>query len=564
MKYGTDRPRKTKGWRSRLRSRLVLWIVLASASMVLGYSALFLRLMAQEGQSHSWATAIYWTITTMSTLGYGDVTFASDAGRLFSMGVLASGVLLILVILPFSFVQFVVVPWMDQLADARAPRRVAAGLREHIILAGLDAVNQTLIARAKRSNTPTIVLVDDPTEVSRMQDEGYHVMVGPLDSPATYRKAGVDRAVMVVSTLADTTNTNVAFTVRQVDKDVPIAVTADKEASVDVLELAGANHVLQLGATLGRELAGRILGTTGRAHVIGGFGQTLIAEVAVRGTPLAGLTLEAAQEQLKGALRILAVMRRGVLRPLAPQACVGEMTILIIAGSRQDLDAYDAQFRDPQQPESPALILGGGRVGRAAGETFEKTAVPYTIVEQVPDRVSQRLNLVVGDAADLAVLESAGLQQASAALITTHDDDLNIYLTIYCRRLRPDLQIVARASYERNVATLYRAGADGVLSYATIGATALWNELGRTQRVVIAEGNELFQVPLPPSLAGAAIRDRTVNDATGCHIVGVVDAAGALLPDSERLPTRQDVNLLLLGDRHAERAFRSKYLRRRR
>ena len=48
-------------------------------------------------------------------------------------------------------------------------------------------------------------------------------------------------------------------------------------------------------------------------------------------------------------------------------------------------------------------------------------------------------------------------------VITTHDDDVNVYLAIYCRRLRPDIAIVARANLDRNVSTLYRAGADAVL-----------------------------------------------------------------------------------------------------
>ena len=134
---------------------------------------------------------------------------ASSAGRLFSMLVLASGILLILVLLPFLFVQFIVRPWMEQLERARAPRSVPEHLRGHLILVGFDAVTQTLIARAKRARTPAVVLVEDPAEASRLHDEGYQAMVGPLDSPATYRKAGVERAVMVVSTQADTTNTNV-------------------------------------------------------------------------------------------------------------------------------------------------------------------------------------------------------------------------------------------------------------------------------------------------------------------------------------------------------------------
>ena len=58
---------------------------------------------------------------------------------------------------------------------------------------------------------------------------------------------------------------------------------------------------------------------------------------------------------------------------------------------------------------------------------------------------------IQGDAADLEVLERAGIARAPAAVITTHDDDTNVFLTLYCRRLRPEMQIVSRATYEKNV-----------------------------------------------------------------------------------------------------------------
>src|SRR5699024_11482794 len=67
------------------RSRAGAVILAVGALMVALYSVVFTLLMAQEGGGHSWATAVYWTITTMSTLGYGDITFDSDAGRLFSL-----------------------------------------------------------------------------------------------------------------------------------------------------------------------------------------------------------------------------------------------------------------------------------------------------------------------------------------------------------------------------------------------------------------------------------------------------------------------------------------------
>src|SRR5699024_6995096 len=128
-------------------------------------------------------------------------------------------------------------------------------------------------------------------------------------------------------------------------------------------------------------------------------------------------------------VQILAMMRHGRLRPLLPGTTITEATILILAGTAEGLEAYDAQFQDPTAREAPVLILGGGRVGRSAAEAFARASVPCTIVEQVPGRAPSSMSVVEGDAADLEVLQAAGLQDASAALVTTHDDDLNIYLT---------------------------------------------------------------------------------------------------------------------------------------
>ncbi|WP_422116716.1 potassium channel family protein [Brachybacterium sp. UNK5269] len=551
------------------RSRSGMVIGAFGLAMVLVYSSLFMLLMAHEDGDHSWVSAVYWTITTMSTLGYGDITFSTDLGRLFSLWVLLSGVVYMLVLLPFFVIQYVVTPWLDRRRAARTPRRVPQQLRDHVLLVGSDAVTQAFAARAERSRVPAVVVLEDAALAGELHDQGRQVVVGPLDSAATYRNAGAERARMVVSTLSDTANTNVAFTVRQACAEVPIAVTASKPASVDVLSLAGAGHVLELGAVLGREMASRVLGSTGRVHRIGSFGQTVIAEASARGTPLVGTALEEATAALPSGVRILAILRTGRLRPMTPELRITESTVLVLAGRSDALAEYDRRFQAPGTLEEPVVVLGGGRVGRAASRALSEQGVPNTIVELLPGRVEHSYSVlegtasyvvVQGDAADQRILRRAGLENASAVLVTPRDDDLNVYLTLFCRRLRPELQIVARATYERNVATLYRAGADGVLSYATIGATDLWNHAGLSHRVLVAEGNELFLVPRPASLVRRALRDEEVHRRTGCHIVAVASADGTLVEDAESIPSAADT-LLLLGDRHAERRFRETYLR---
>lgn len=90
--------------RKNLKSLRNLLLILLGLIVV--YSVLFHILMDLEGQRHSWMTGLYWTLTVMTTLGFGDITFQSDPGRFFSVVVLTSGVAFMLVLLPFTFIEF--------------------------------------------------------------------------------------------------------------------------------------------------------------------------------------------------------------------------------------------------------------------------------------------------------------------------------------------------------------------------------------------------------------------------------------------------------------------------
>ena len=69
---------------------------------VISSNLLFHLFMAREGREFSLITGLYWTLTVMSTLGLGDITFTSDAGRVFTMGVLISGVVFLLASSPIG------------------------------------------------------------------------------------------------------------------------------------------------------------------------------------------------------------------------------------------------------------------------------------------------------------------------------------------------------------------------------------------------------------------------------------------------------------------------------
>ena len=536
--------------------RTFVWMCVALLVMIGVYSALFHEIMEYEGQRYSWPTAVYWTIVTMSTLGFGDITFTSDLGRLFSVVVLVTGATFILVLIPFAFIQFVFLPWMEVRAAARAPRKVAEDVQGHIVLTDLDAVSSALVERAERADVPYVLLAADLPEALRLVDEGRSVMIGDLDDPDTYRRARVDRAALVVATRSDTSNTNVAFTVREISPTVPVAATASSGASVDILELAGCDQVLHLGQLLGEAMSRRVLGNDHRAHAIGSFDELVVAEATAAGTPFVGRTLVEIDLRGRFGVSVAGFLRRGELELASPERIVEPDDVMVLIGSFEQLESYDSEIGTPSVPDAGVVIIGGGRVGRAAAARLEAAGLSCRIVEQKEELIPPADDRYVqGDAAELEILEEAGLTSASAVLITTHDDDINIYLTIYCRRLRPELQIIPRANLERNVATLHRAGADSVLSYASIGATTIWNAMSRNDTVVLAEGLEVFRVPCPPSLAGTTLAEAEMRSRTGCSVVAV-STSGAMVtnPDPHRpLPAADE--LVLIGDSAAQSAF---------
>ncbi|MCD9624032.1 potassium channel family protein [Rhabdothermincola salaria] len=538
--------------RRNLRVLGVLLVVFVI--IVVLFSAVFHEIMEYEGQTHSWATAVYWTVVTMSTLGFGDITFESDVGRVFSVVVLLSGSVFILVLLPFSFIQFIFVPWMEARQRARAPRQLPRSTSGHVLLTGVGPIEESLVRRLDQAGIPYAAMIDDVDRALRLYDEGFRVMVGALDDPASFRAARVDQAALVVATEGDTTNTNVAFTVQEITHDVPIVATANRHASVDILEMAGCTEVLELGVMLGTALARRVLTPGGRSVVIGEFGDLLIAEAATPRTLVGSTLLESNIRPLTG-LTVAGVWDRGELAVARPNAVFEVHDAIVLAGNRAQLDRWDEHFGESDILDAPVVIIGGGRVGRAAGATLAAAGIPHRIVEQLPERVRDPSVYVVGDAADLTVLEEAGIHQSRAAIITTHDDDVNVYLTIYCRKLRPEMQIISRARLDRNVSTLHRAGADSVLSYASTGANAIWNVLTPDNTLQLADGLDVFRVPVPRRLMARTISEARVRERSGCTVVAVAVTAGHFEPAQPDTVMVEGCDLLLIGDEESEARF---------
>ena len=116
--------------------------------VILLFSGIFRVLMERlEGETYSWVTAIYWTLVTMTTLGYGELTFSSGGGQLFSIVVVLSGGVVLLVVLPFAFIRFFYAPWLEAQLRLQAPRSLPNSTQGHVIISRHDEIAAALIQR---------------------------------------------------------------------------------------------------------------------------------------------------------------------------------------------------------------------------------------------------------------------------------------------------------------------------------------------------------------------------------------------------------------------------------
>lgn len=543
-----------KGAKKNL-SRLFKFFLILIGLITLYTVTFHLLMVYVEQQEHSWVAGLYWTLTTMTTLGYGDIVFASDAGRIFSAIVLVSGVLFLLVMLPFTFIQFFYAPWLEAYNKTKAPIELPDNVEKHVLITHFDPVTRTLISKLKNYHHTYYILVNDIQIALDLFDKGYNVVLGELDDPETYRKIRLEKAAMLVATGNDMTNTNVSFTAREVSDSIPIVTMASFPESVDILNLAGSSQVLQLAQMLGQSLARRTLGGSARVHVIGRFDQLVVGEAPAIGTPLVGKSLAESKLREKIGVNVVGVWERGVFSAAQPFTVINERTVLVLAGSVDQLRSYDEYFGIYHSEDKPVIIIGGGRVGVATAKSLSDRQMDYVILDKDSSRIRDKKHYMHGDAADFNTLKKAGIDEAHTVIITTNKDDVNIYLTLYCRKLRPDIQITARATEERNVSSLHRAGADFVMSYATMGANAIFNLLERSEVLMLAEGLNVFRVDTPKVFMGKKIRDSNIREKTGCSIIALKrDGDMIANPDPDTIITEK-CELVLIGDYDSEEKF---------
>ena len=243
----------------RLRDRLlppVIVVVLITLTGTSGYYWL------GREQGANVLDALFMTVITITTIGYGEVIRLDDTGRLFTIFIAITGIGSLFYSLTVIMDYLVMIRIADPLGTKKMQRQIDQ-LKGHIIIAGLGRVGRQAALELLNSAVPC-VLIDPRAEAqSYAAQHGYLMIQGDASDDSILEKAGIRRAKgLIVTSGDDASNIYIVLSARVLNPGLFIVSRAVDETSVPKLTRAGANRAISPYAIGGRRLAHLILSPT--------------------------------------------------------------------------------------------------------------------------------------------------------------------------------------------------------------------------------------------------------------------------------------------------------------
>jgi voltage-gated potassium channel len=298
--------------------------------------------------------ALYLTIITLTTVGYGDLHPVTPAGKLFTMVLVLCGVFTILYAAT-SIIRAVVSGEVADLLGKRYMERALANMRDHLIVCGYGRMGRLVCREFAREEVPFVVIDVNPDLAQEFPTPRGVALIGDATSDEILRRAGIERARGLVTVMAsDADNLYTTMSARLLNANLFIVARVEDPSSEPKLLRAGANRVVSPYLIGGNRVAQAVLRptvmdfielATRTEHIELQMEET---QVAAR-SPLAGTTLQDSKVRADLKIIIVAIKKPDgemVFNP-TPDAKLAAGDILVAIGHREHLDRLDVLANKP-------------------------------------------------------------------------------------------------------------------------------------------------------------------------------------------------------------------------
>ena len=526
---------------------------------VLVFTAIAYRygMRVYEGDPRTMIEALRFSVEMFTTTGFGgDSPWESQQLNAFIAVMDLVGMVLLIGALPV-----VVTPLLEQAFSTTAPTSLDDDLSGHVVVCSDTSRSAALIAEFDSHGIPYVIVESRGDRAEELYDTGHTVIRADPESTAGLAAANLADARALVTDVSDQVDASIVLAAKELAPEVRVVSVLEDPERERYHRLAGADEVLSPRSLLGESLAAKV--TTALRTDLDeavAIGDSLrLAEVSVpHGSPLAGSTLADSGIRERAGVNVIGAWFNGEFDAAPPpDAALSAGTVLLVSGRSDQLerlvDLTNSATRRFGAGET--VVVGYGQVGRSVTEAVADADLPVTVV----DREDAEGVDVVGDATEPETLRDAGVESAQTVVLALPDDTTTEFTTLVVRDLAPNTQILARVEEAESVRKMHRAGADYVLSLATV--------TGRLSASTVIEDRDVLSLNQQievvrsrvPRFAGRTIGQVNVREGTGCTVIAIERGDETLTDIGPDTRIDRDDELIVVGTDEGIREFERRF-----
>ncbi len=211
-------------------------------------------------EHNSFIDALYMTVITVSTVGYGDMVPVQPAGKIFTVCLVLGGVGYVMYIFS-KLMETMVEGGLREILGKRKMAKELARLKDYYIVCGYGRIGKVICETLYENGKDFVVIENNPDEIQTIISKGFSQIEGDASEDDVLIRSGLKQAVgliAVVSTDAD--NVFITLTARGLNPDIDILARSSGAAGAEKkLKRAGANRVISPYSIGGKRMAHSIV-----------------------------------------------------------------------------------------------------------------------------------------------------------------------------------------------------------------------------------------------------------------------------------------------------------------
>lgn len=207
------------------------------------------------GFNYSVLDAVYMTIITVTTVGFGEVHQLDASGKLFTI------FLLLISIVAYGYLVTVVSEFFSNNMLMQAYRtkkkiKKVSKMEGHTIICGFGRNGKQAYEKLKKFNKSCVIIEKDESRLEEVADVNITLIKGDATKDDVLINAGIKNASsLIAASSSDANNVYIVLSSRQLNPKLNIVSRASSDQSVEKMKIAGANNVIMPDRLGGEHMA---------------------------------------------------------------------------------------------------------------------------------------------------------------------------------------------------------------------------------------------------------------------------------------------------------------------